>query len=110
MNKYSIFWIALVPLKGKSTKSDSQIVGKILERPYSVTNSGKSIFTFLPSTELATKAINSLKGKLSKQYKAYKFTDAQFGLQTLENKDITLLDDGRGVKLTELQKKESIIV
>lgn len=64
-----------------------------------------AFFCFQPSETKANEILEKIKNSLSKTYKAYIFTDKQFGLSSKENADI-FLDKNIGIKLTALQKSK----
>jgi hypothetical protein len=56
---------------------------------------------------LAIQRLSKLMGKLGKPHIGYIFSDKQFGMSS-KDCDIKLFFDGRGVKLTSLQKQQVI--
>lgn len=111
LSAYKIVWLALIPVKGSATKEDAKKASKKVSNYNSYFSvSKKAIYTHQPNKEAALKKLKMLKGSLSKQYKAYIFTDKQFGMSSKDNPDIVLMDNGLGVKLTTLQKNESVLI
>ena len=66
------------PQKGIITKKDADIISKVAGRQ--IINNGQHGFMFAsPSKEKQLAALESVKGKLSKNYYCYIITDKQFG-------------------------------
>ena len=84
LSKYQIFWVFLQPIGGSATKSDLDKINKVVGagRFYMCCD---YIATFCPNQEKAKQVLNSLKSitKLSKIYKGFLISDAQFGRSEL---------------------------
>lgn len=75
---YQIFWVAVFPQKGIITKKDADIISKVAGCQMS--NNGHYGFVIAsPSKEKQLAVLESVKGKLSKNYDCYIITDKQFG-------------------------------
>lgn len=77
-SKYKIFWVVLQPAGGKATKADLQV----FNRTTLCSMSGNYITAHFPTEERAKSVLKSLKassGKLTKRYKGFLISDAQFG-------------------------------
>lgn len=110
LNPYTIHWLALVPLKGVATKADGKIASKLVSNYNSYFSVSKfSIFTHQPNKEAAIEKILKIKGKLSKKYKAYIFTDKQFGLASKDG-NLNIIGNGNLITLTKKQIDDAIIV
>jgi len=99
INPYTIYWFSLIPLKGVAPLSDQKI---IKGSKFGLTKGSKEVCVHSPNKERAIAKLNSLAGKLSKQYRAYLYTDKQFGMRTY-NSDVTAI-------LTTKQKEESFLI
>ncbi len=110
LNPYTIYWIALIPLKGVATKKDAETASKIVSNSKSYFSSSKqSIYTHLPNKEKGNQIIKLLKNKLSKTYKVYLFTDKQFGMASKDG-NLKINSTGNLIPLTSKQLKEAVNV
>lgn len=85
LSKYQIFWVFLQPIGCSATKSDLDKINKVVGagRFYMCCD---YIATFRQNQEKAKQILKSLKSistKLSKRYKGFIITDAQFGKSEL---------------------------
>lgn len=73
LNPYKVTFAVLKPVKGPATKADQVKSGFMRD----LTNQFLSMHA--PDLVSAKKKVNSLKGKLSKDYEVFFITDKQFG-------------------------------
>lgn len=106
-NPYKIYWMALVPVKGKTTKTDLKKLNKIVGKMY-FSNVNVCFTSHFPNKEKAIAALKLIKKADVKQYKAYLFTDKQFGMAD-KNGNIPI-SPSHSVKLTEKQLKSVVII
>ena len=99
INPYTIYWFSLIPVKGVATIADQKIIKC---SKFGLTKGSKEVCVHSPNKEKAIAKLNSLAGKLSKQYRVYLYTDKQFGMRTY-NSDVTAI-------LTAKQKEESFLI
>lgn len=100
LNPYKITWFTLIPLKGVVTLRD-QVKVDSLNKWYS--RKGR-LQIDVPSynKQKALDKLDALKGKLSKPYRVYVYTDKQFGMRKGMSNVIDVL--------TTKQKEESFIL
>lgn len=85
LSKYKVSWLILLPIKGKSTKKDVQILNKL--NPLGgfgiIGVNSFMIGRFFPDKRSAEIQLKKIKG-LTKGYRAYIITDAQFGSMSID--------------------------
>lgn len=78
LNTYLIKWAILVPVTGKATKKDENIVYKLAFGHRNI--SSNEIYFHAASQDKMAEKISCLKGKLSKEYRVTIITDKQLGM------------------------------
>ena len=112
---YQIFWVVAFPQKGIITKKDADIISKV--SGCQILNEGQYGFVIAsPSKEKQLAVLESVKGKLSKNYDCYIITDKQFGKCRLRSERI--VTSGGNVKfnnsiemcITSKQRAEMVTI
>lgn len=100
LNPYIIKWAILVPVTGKATKKDENIVYKI-GMGFRNQKTNEIYFVAANKDAMSTK-LARLKGKLTKEYRVTIITDKQLGLVKSEEGFLSVA--------TDLQKANSFII
>lgn len=108
-SKDAVHWLALVPQKGKPTKTDQTKINKIIGRhKVGFKIMGECLIDHFGGYKKAYETALLLQNKLGKRYYGYIFLDKQFGKADKDG-DIKLTSNNK-VKLTGLQKQSVILI